>query len=88
LPRAHKCWLTEWGIPDAAQKGKPDHCPIDETKRIKVIEELRGAFHHFVSEGRLAAIVYYDWADLPGKEAPIFRCGALTAAGKLALSPM
>jgi len=48
-----------------------------------VIEELRGAFRHFVSEGRLAAIIYYDWSDKLGREAGIFRCGALTAAGKL-----
>ncbi|HYA40081.1 MAG TPA: hypothetical protein VEF34_02160 [Syntrophobacteraceae bacterium] len=82
------CWLTEYGIPNASQKGQPDHCPIDETKRLQVIEELRGAFQHFVSEGRLAAIIYYDWSDKPGKEAGIFRCGALTDAGKLALSPM
>jgi len=82
------CWLTEYGIPNASQKGRPDHCPIDETKRLQVIKELRGAFQHFVSEGRLAAIIYYDWSDKPGKEAGIFRCGALTEAGKLAISPM
>jgi hypothetical protein len=82
------CWLTEWGIPNAAQHGRPDRCPIDETKRLKVIEELRGAFAHFVGEGRLAAVIYYDWSDKPGKEAGIFRCGILTPAGKLALSPL
>jgi len=87
--RADKpCWLTEYGIPNASQKGQPDHCPIDETKRLLVIAELREAFRHFASQGRLAAIIYYDWSDKPGKEAGIFRCGALTEAGKLALKPM
>jgi hypothetical protein len=39
--------------------------------------------------GRLAAIIYYNWTALPGFEAhAIFRCGALTEAGKLALKPM
>jgi hypothetical protein len=82
------CWLTEWGIPNANQRGQPDHCPIDETKRLQVIKELRGAFEYFVKEGRLAGIIYYDWSDKPGKEAGIYRCGVLTEAGKLALSPL
>jgi hypothetical protein len=86
--KAKPCWLTEWGIPDGSPGEVPDHCPIDETKRIKVIEELRGAFQHFASEGRLAAIIFYDWADKPGNTGAIFRCGALTDAGKLAISPM
>jgi hypothetical protein len=62
---------------------QPDHCPIDETKRKQVIQELRGAFQHFVDEGRLAAIVFYDWSDSPSNKGPIFRCGALTEAGKI-----
>lgn len=82
------CWLTEWGIPDGSPGGVPEHCPVDETKRIKVIEELRGAFQHFVSEKRLSAIIFYDWADKPGNTGAIFRCGGLTDAGKLALRPM
>jgi hypothetical protein len=49
---------------------------------------LHSAFQHFVSQGRLAAIIFYDWADKPGNEGAIFRCGALTEAGKLALKPM
>lgn len=87
--RAEKpCWVTEYGIPNADQKGNPDHCPIDDRKRLKVIKELRKAFQYFANQGRLAGIIYYDWSDYPGKEAGIFRCGALTDAGKLALSPM
>ena len=80
------CWLTEWGVPDGSVE-VPDRCPIDETKRVKVVEELRGAFQHFIREKRLAAIVFYDWADKPGNKGAIFRCGELTAAGKLALKP-
>jgi hypothetical protein len=82
------CWLTEYGIPNTNQRGAPDRCPIDEAERLQVIGELRGAFQYFVNQSRLAGIVYYDWSDNPGQEAPIFRCGALTNAGKLALSPM
>jgi hypothetical protein len=48
---------------------------------------LGGAFQHFVSEGRLTGFIFYDWSDKPGNEGGIFRCGALTDAGKLALKP-
>jgi hypothetical protein len=84
--RTKPCWLTEWGIPDDPKN--PDRCPLDETARLKVIEQLRGAFQHFADEGRLAAIIYYDWLDTPGQSQVLFRCGAITKAGKLALSPM
>jgi len=49
-----------------------------------------GPLEHFVSQGRLAGIIYYDWTEVPGKPDSwaIFRCGALTDAGKLALKPM
>jgi hypothetical protein len=52
----------------------------------------RQAFRPFVEQGRLAAALWYTWnGDFVGeKENPgaIFRCGALTDAGKLALSPL
>jgi hypothetical protein len=68
---------------------QPDHRPIDKTKRPPVIKELRGAFQHFVNEDRLTAIIYYNWTALRGYESQaIFRCGALTDFGKLALKPM
>jgi hypothetical protein len=37
------------------------------------------------NEGRLENITYFSWND---PSYGIFRCGALTDAGKLALSPM
>ena len=51
---------------------------------------MRSALEHFVGQGRLAASIYYDWAEIPGKPDSwaIFRCGSLTDAGKLALSPL
>jgi hypothetical protein len=37
----------------------------------------------------LAAAVYFSWGGHPGEAgSTVFRCGALTDAGKLALSPM
>jgi hypothetical protein len=56
---------------------------------VKLFQTEREAFKTFIREGRLAAIIYYNWTALPGFEAQaIFRCAALTDAGKLALSPM
>jgi hypothetical protein len=58
----------------------------------RLVEDERAAYRTFAGRGRLAALIYYSWSgDYVGqKESPgtLFRCGALTEAGKLALSPM
>jgi hypothetical protein len=55
-----------------------------------LIQSFRSALEHFASQGRLAGIIYYDWTEVPGKPDSwaIFRCGAITDVGKLALKPM
>jgi hypothetical protein len=61
------------------------------TLRKQAIGSLRSALEHFVGQDRLAAISYYAWVGVPGEKTDswaIFRCGTLTDAGKLALSPM
>jgi hypothetical protein len=78
------CWVTEWGF------GMSDEsCPAKDTRET-VTEAMRSAFQHFAKDGLLGATIYYDWTEVPGKPDSwaIFRCGALTPAGKLALSPM
>jgi hypothetical protein len=82
--RNKPCWLTEWGIPNGQS------CPIDDGSRTQAIEAERKAFEPLVRQGRLAAIVYYTWSGTPKTVDPmgVFRCGALTDAGKVALSPM
>ena len=78
------CWLTEWGFDNPSTS-----CPVDETPRMKLIETMRGALQQLAAQGRLAGHLYYSWAGHPGEVgSTIFRCGALTGAGKLALSPM
>jgi hypothetical protein len=82
---AKLCWLTEWGINNASQS-----CPIDDAKRKQAIEAERGAFNQFVRQGQLTAVIWFNWAGLPSPKedaSAIYRCGALTEAGKLALSP-
>ena len=81
------CWLTEWAFNNRNQS-----CPIDDATRLQLMQAERRAFKPFVEEGRLAAIIYYSWdGDFVGQHenmGAIFRCGALTDAGKLALRPM
>jgi hypothetical protein len=81
------CWVTEWAYNNANRS-----CPIDDSLRLQLVQDERSAYKEFAAQGRLAALMYYSWSgDYVGqKESPgtLFRCGALTEAGKLALSPM
>ena len=56
----------------------------------KVIQDMRTSFGHFAAQGKLAALIYYDWTAGPGAKDTfsVFRCGGLTELGKLAISPM
>jgi len=83
---AKPCWLTEWAFNNPNRS-----CPIDDQTRVRLIQTERSAFKQFAQQGRLAAILYFSWSGNPGEKeniGAIFRCGALTEAGKLALSPM
>jgi hypothetical protein len=83
---AKPCWLTEWGISISSHPSSNN-----EEVRAQVIEDERRALAPFISQGRLAAIIYFPWRGLPNqKEDPmaIFRSGVLSNSGKLALSPM
>ena len=89
------CWLTEWGLPN-----KDESCPLNDAARVKPAQAERAAFQQFVEQGRLAAILYYSWSGvLPfswqhdttnanNDPYTIFRCGGLSDAGTVALSPM
>jgi hypothetical protein len=67
---------------------------------VKPAQAERAAFQQFVEQGRLAAILYYSWSGvLPFSRQhdttnanndpyTIFRCGSLSDAGTVALSPM
>jgi hypothetical protein len=81
---ARPCWLTEWGIGNASKA-----CPIDDSRRSEAIAAERSALSQFVRQGKLAAMIYYTWDGFPPGSDPdgIYRCGALTAAGKQALRP-
>lgn len=77
-------WVTEWGF-----NNNDTSCPLDDGIRMKLVGTMRNALQHFVDQGRLAASIYYSWGGHPGETgSTIFRCGALTDAGKLAVKPM
>jgi hypothetical protein len=81
---AKPCWLTEWGF-----NNNDRSCPLDDRMRAQLIGTMRGALAEFEGQRRLAASIYFAWGGHPGEGGlTIFRCGALTDAGKLALSPM
>jgi hypothetical protein len=71
------CWLTEWGLPGGARPG-------NDMPQAALIAEMLDDFRQFVQDGRLKGLLYYAWADA---EYGIYRCGALTASGRLALDP-
>ena len=81
------CWLTEWAFNNRDQS-----CPIHDDVRVQLVEDERVTLKHFVDQRRLAASLYYSWdGEFPGQKenmGAIFRCGSLTEAGKLALSPL
>jgi hypothetical protein len=85
--RDRPCWLTEWAFNNRNQS-----CPIDDDVRVDLVQAERTVLAHFIAQGRLAASLYYSWdGDFPGQTenmGAIFRCGALTKAGELALRPM
>jgi hypothetical protein len=84
--RSKPCWLTEWAFNNQDQS-----CPIHDDTRVQLVQAERIVLKHFINQGRLAASLYYSWdGDFPGQKenmGAIFRCGSLTEAGKLALSP-
>jgi hypothetical protein len=82
------CWVTEWGFRNDNQDG--EYCPGNNGVLTKVVQDMRTSFRHFATHGQLAALIYFDWTARPGARDTfsVFRCGAITDAGKLALSPM
>ena len=59
---ARPCWLTEWGWGNRDQS-----CPLHDAVRAQLVQIERSAFEQFIKQGRLAAILHYDWSGLPGQ---------------------
>jgi hypothetical protein len=80
------CWITEWGI-----ENKQTTCPLDDTARAALLGEIMNDFRQYAAQSRLYGAMYFSWNSDPWAKNPnpdsIYRCGALTSGGKLALSP-
>jgi hypothetical protein len=72
------CWMTEWGLPFKGAAG----CSGNDPSRAALMTELIADFRQFERQGRLAALFYYAWTD---EKYGLYRCGALSKAGRLAL---
>lgn len=80
------CWVTEWGFNTRDQT-----CPLNDDARKEEIQTERRAFEDFVRQKRLVALLFYSWSGSPGAKeevGAIFRCGALTESGRLAIAPI
>jgi hypothetical protein len=79
------CWLTEWGIPNMDTS-----CPAHEDSRELVIRQVRDMFHQYIHQGRIGGLFYFTWGSDDKQPDPysVYRCSALTGAGKVALQPM
>lgn len=74
------CWVTEWGIANTAHV-----CPVDDRKREVAVRAVRAVFQQLIDEGRLTAAFYYDWDT--EQSYSLWRCGRLSPAGALAVTP-
>jgi hypothetical protein len=81
------CWITEWGF-----SNNDKSCPLNDSARAVLIRETTNELRDLARQGRLVSVFYYSWDSAPGSgqinPSSVFRCGVLTDAGKLALSPL
>ena len=82
--RGKPCWVTEWGF-----QNQELSCRSNETDRATLVRELMSDFRPYIQQGRVVGLFYYVWSrDAWAKQEDpysVFRCGALTESGRLAL---
>ncbi|RXH53952.1 hypothetical protein [Granulicella sibirica] len=80
-PGSKPCWITEWGFANNSKA-----CPSDEKARGLLVEEMMGDFRQLAQEKRVTGLLYYSW--IGDRPYDVYRCGALTESGRLAIAPM
>jgi len=75
------CWITEWGFSNQSAS-----CPPAERDQVTLVNETRANLLPYVQQKRVLGIFDYAWLDSREGFA-VFRCGHLTEAGRLTLSP-
>lgn len=80
------CWVTEWGFDN-----KDLSCPANDAARAALTEETMQTFRNLAEAGRVLAVIYFSWDSDPWSKqispGTVYRCGALTQAGRAALAP-
>jgi len=76
-----RCWVTEWGFANGSKR-----CPSDDKANIELVQELTHDFRLISRQGILAGATYYTWTG--DSQYDVYRCGALTEPGRLALQPI
>lgn len=78
------CWITEWGFDN-----RDLNCPTNDKDRASLVREMMGDFLSYARKGQLAGMFYFSWNTDPWAKQTspksLFRCGALTESGRLAL---
>jgi len=76
-----RCWVTEWGFTNDSKS-----CPSDDKANIQLVQELTHDFRLISREGILAGATYYTWTG--DTQYDVYRCGALSEPGRLAVQPI
>lgn len=81
--QAKPCWITEWGL-----NNKDMGCPLNDQARATEAKETMGNYRELARQGRVVAAIYFDWGTekAPGASS-VYRCGGLTATGRVAVGP-
>jgi len=81
------CWITEWGIAN-----RDTSCPGHEENRTMVMRQMLGIFYEYAKEKRIEGLILFTWnSDAWAKQVDkfaMYRCGALTEGGRLAIMPL
>ncbi|SDS82794.1 hypothetical protein SAMN05216490_1896 [Mucilaginibacter mallensis] len=79
------CWFTEWGF-----AVNTDACPVIDTARVQLVNEMRGYFGQLAKQQRLGGLLFYNWQGnihaVKEDRASAFRCGSLTESGRIAIA--
>jgi hypothetical protein len=78
------CWVTEWGFDNSDVS-----CPLDDSARTVLVKEAMSTFNNLSLAHRVSAVIYFSWDSDPWEKqvspGSVYRCGALTDAGRAAL---
>ncbi|MBS0352321.1 MAG: hypothetical protein JSR83_00225 [Proteobacteria bacterium] len=87
LANSPPCWITEWGF-----KADSASCPVEDKKRLLLVDETRKTFETYMRNGQVSAIYYYTWNSDPlsprnndENRLAAYLCNRLTESGKRAI---